>query len=81
MSPTAAVVLPIIGTIRPAATGYTATEPISLNQLAQIARSDWCRSMRTTDGPSSAPGSITYYLAAEYEGHALTVTGTALGSN
>lgn len=81
MSPATAAALPIIGTLCPTATGYTATEPINLTQLAEVACSDWCRSMRTTDGPNSAPGSITYYLTAEYEGAALAVTGTVVGSN
>ncbi|MGW4810532.1 hypothetical protein ACWEPB_02655 [Kitasatospora cineracea] len=78
MSATTAVTLPIIGDARRNKAGYTAAEPISLAQLAQVACSAWCHSMRTTDGPSSAPGSVTYYLLAEIDGDVLPVTGTAV---
>ncbi|RPE34942.1 hypothetical protein [Kitasatospora cineracea] len=77
MSATTAVTLPIIGTAQKNRAGFTAAEPIS---LAQVARSDWCHSMRTTDGPSSGPGSVTYYLLAEIDGNVLAVTGTAGGA-
>lgn len=80
MSATTAVTLPIIGTAQKNRAGFTAAEPISLAQLAQVARSDWCHSMRTTDGPSSGPGSVTYYLLAEIDGNVLAVTGTAGGA-
>ncbi|MFI9333036.1 hypothetical protein ACIGZJ_36560 [Kitasatospora sp. NPDC052868] len=72
--------LPIIGAIRPTTTtSYTATEPITAQQLTELIRSPWCRSLKATDGPTSPAGCVTYYALVEIDGDVLVVTGTARG--
>lgn len=72
--------LPIIGSIRrTTSTSYTATESISAQQLTELIRSDWCHSVRTSDGPNSPAGCLTYYALVEISGDVLVVTGTAKG--
>ncbi|MEE1781505.1 hypothetical protein PUR71_00905 [Streptomyces sp. SP17BM10] len=72
--------VPIIGTIRPTTTAsYTAAEPITAQQLTDLIRSEWCMSVRASDGPNSPAGCVTYYALLEIEGDVLVVTGTAEG--
>ncbi|GAA1070930.1 hypothetical protein F4556_007601 [Kitasatospora gansuensis] len=72
--------LPIIGNVRPTTSNsWSATEPISARELGLLIRADWCRSVRTSDGPNSPDGHLTYYALVEIDGDVLVVTGTATG--
>ncbi|MFF0394122.1 hypothetical protein ACFYS8_36260 [Kitasatospora sp. NPDC004615] len=67
--------LPIIGNLRPdpdqGPSAYAATEPITREQLRQVERAEWCRSVNTATG--------RYYLLVELDGQVLVVAGEFTG--
>ncbi|MFI1518347.1 hypothetical protein [Kitasatospora cineracea] len=70
--------LPIIGIITKSRVGYTATEPISTQELAEVIRSKWCKGCRTSDAGTTGDGG-TYTLLAEVDGDVLAVQGRFIG--
>ncbi|MFD7645927.1 hypothetical protein ACFV4P_35440 [Kitasatospora sp. NPDC059795] len=74
--------LPIIGNLRPdpsqGPSAYAATEPITGEQLREVERAEWCRSVNT-NGRRATTGRSRYFLLAEFEGDVLVVTGEFTG--
>ncbi|MFI9784658.1 hypothetical protein ACIHEI_14295 [Kitasatospora sp. NPDC051984] len=74
--------LPIIGDVRPTPgrpDSYTATKPITVAQLRQVTKAEWCRKVNATDGSNSGEDQGTYYALVELDGQVLVVTGEFTG--